>query len=333
MNSDEPLFGEPHSAYEDDATRSERLVTEIDLWLGNHLLEAVLRGAELARLPETIRRFCNNLIVAAIKHCRLNPRADSRMPLLVLITFLSINEEGICRLSVTKLCLILQRSREAIVGGIKSLEEQAQIGVHRISGMPNCYWPLMPRALATLSIEPAWLVNAVYCIASGRELPPNPSTPVDRSPGVNRSTPPDGGGQLSSSSIPPLSSGYDAAAAAVRLAVPRPATPHLTNAGFIISAERGLVIPVQTVSEWRERFPHIPDLEAAMQGLAATMLSKGPMHPGWTCAEGWMAGVLSKMNREAAHDAGIAAARKARAVASTSGSRNGLSSRSAIDAL
>jgi DNA-binding MarR family transcriptional regulator len=116
-------------------------------------------------------------------------------------------------------------------------------------------------------------------------------------------------------------------------AAARPITPHLTGDGFVISAGHGLVIPVQTVSAWRERFPHVPDLEAAMQGLATTMLSKGPMHPGWTCPEGWMVGVLSKMNREAANDVEIAAARKARAVTTPSGSRNGLSSGSAIDAL
>jgi hypothetical protein len=59
------------------------------------------------------------------------------------------------------------------------------------------------------------------------------------------------------------------------------------------------MIPLQTVLKWQERFPDIPDLEAQMSKLGATILRKGPMHPGWECPEGWMMGVLSHMNQDA----------------------------------
>jgi hypothetical protein len=89
--------------------------------------------------------------------------------------------------------------------------------------------------------------------------------------------------------------------------------PHLNDVGFVISANDGLVVPMQKVQEWRERFPHIPDFEAAMTGLATTLLAKGRAHPGWTCPEGWMVKPLAEMNQEAADKKKITAARVARA--------------------
>jgi hypothetical protein len=73
----------------------------------------------------------------------------------------------------------------------------------------------------------------------------------------------------------------------------------MNGVGFVISEEHGLFIPAETVTKWRERFPHIPDLEAQMGRLAAVILTKGRMHPGWTCPEGWMAGCLAEDNAKA----------------------------------
>ncbi len=70
---------------------------------------------------------------------------------------------------------------------------------------------------------------------------------------------------------------------------------------------------MQKVQEWRERFHHIPDLEAAMTGLATTILTKGRMHAGWTSPEGWMVKPLSEINQEAADKKRITAARVDRA--------------------
>ena len=55
----------------------------------------------------------------------------------------------------------------------------------------------------------------------------------------------------------------------------RPASPHLSASGdFIIDARHGLVISAATVIQWRERFPHIADLNAAMTGLGTNILAK-----------------------------------------------------------
>ena len=91
-------------------------------------------------------------------------------------------------------------------------------------------------------------------------------------------------------------------------AATRPAAPHLTADAFVISAEHGLTVPMQKVQEWRERFHHIPDLEAAMTGLATTILDEGEDAPGWTSPEGWMVKPLSEINQEAADKKRITAA-------------------------
>ena len=90
----------------------------------------------------------------------------------------------------------------------------------------------------------------------------------------------------------------------------------MDETGFVISAEHGLVVPKQTVTAWSERFPHIADLEAEMTGLATAMLSKGVMHPGWLCPEGWMVKPLAQINQEAADKKRITEARVARASSS-----------------
>ena len=102
----------------------------------------------------------------------------------------------------------------------------------------------------------------------------------------------------------------------------RPASPHLTERGFVISEDHGLFIAADTVSAWRKRFPHISDLEAAITGLGTTILSKGRMHPGWTCPEGWMVKPLAEMNQEAADKKRITEARIARTSGGTPPRRN-----------
>ena len=87
----------------------------------------------------------------------------------------------------------------------------------------------------------------------------------------------------------------------------------MNGVGFVISEQNNLVIPQETIAKWQGRFKHIPDLEAELQGLAAHMLAKGGMHPGWTCPEGWMAGCLAKNNKRYEEDTGVAVAKVAKA--------------------
>ena len=111
---------------------------QITLWVGNQRLDAALAAEELGQYSGMQKALLlrNGVLVGAVRHCRLNPRADTRMSILTLITFLADNNDGICRLSITRMCEIFARSRESIVTSIASLEKDGQIGVNRSGGMP-----------------------------------------------------------------------------------------------------------------------------------------------------------------------------------------------------
>lgn len=167
---------------------------EITQWVDNYCFDRALKAKELGALSmlDKLVALRNGLIVGSIKHCRLNPRADSRLAILTMITFLADSDKGICYLSVSAMKEIFKRSREAIVTGIKALEEQGQIGVSRKDGMPNCYWPLVPAALAKLSANPVWLVEALRTsgpkahMFQNREDAIAVATENDRSSGVDQ---------------------------------------------------------------------------------------------------------------------------------------------------
>ena len=169
---DTPSLSQPETASSAPAShapemsvqeRREQINQQITLWIGNRRLDAALAAEELGQYSGMQKALLlrNGLLVGAVRHCRINPRADTRMSILTLITFLSDNNDGICRLSVTRMCEIFARSRESIVSSISSLERDGQIGVNRSGGMPNCYWPLIPAALAELSANPVWFVDAL----------------------------------------------------------------------------------------------------------------------------------------------------------------------------
>jgi hypothetical protein len=80
---------------------------------------------------------------------------------------------------------------------------------------------------------------------------------------------------------------------------PKIATPHMNGRGFVISDEHDLMIPMKTVESWRDRFPHLPDLEAKMTKLGVHILHKGRAHEGWASPEGWMVGLLADDNQKA----------------------------------
>jgi hypothetical protein len=170
-------------------------------------------------------------------------------------------------------------------------------------GAQNLYHGICPVEVVEALRERLSEVAQEYPEANGedRGRPGLPRNGISGSPRILAGSP-----RTTRTSLSLNNSGADADAT-------HPPTPHLTADGFIISERRGLVIPAATVMQWRERFPDIPDLEAAMQGLATLMLSKGPMHPGWTCPEGWMVKPLAEMNAEAADKRKVTAARVARA--------------------
>jgi hypothetical protein len=154
-----PANQPPESAEE----RKDYIKQQITLWVGNLRLDAALKAEELGQYSGLQKALLlrNGLLVGSIRHCRLNPRADTRMPILTLITFLADNNDGICWLSVSRMCEIFKRSRQAIVDGIDSLEKDGLIGCIYKKGLASCYWPMIPAALAELSADPKWFVDTL----------------------------------------------------------------------------------------------------------------------------------------------------------------------------
>jgi hypothetical protein len=136
---------------------------QITRWVGEKRIEECLSALELGNLSMTEKMvaYRSVLIMGGIRHCRNNPRAEARMPILTLIVYLSDNAQGACILTISKMQELLQRSRQSIVDNILALEKDGSIGIVRIDGMPNRYWPRIPAALAQMNPNPAWFVEAV----------------------------------------------------------------------------------------------------------------------------------------------------------------------------
>jgi hypothetical protein len=98
--------------------------------------QAAMAASDIGKLANLTRLkvLRTNLMLGAVRHCRRNPQADSRLAILGFITFLSDNKLGMCRLSVRRIGRILGRSDQAIVTSIASLEKDGQIGVLRRFG-------------------------------------------------------------------------------------------------------------------------------------------------------------------------------------------------------
>jgi hypothetical protein len=64
--------------------------------------------------------------------------------------------------------VLLDRSRQCIVDNILALEEDGLIGIARIDGMPNRYWPRIPAALVEMSPNPVWVIEALTAVPKAR---------------------------------------------------------------------------------------------------------------------------------------------------------------------
>ena len=69
---------------------------QITNWVGGRRIEECLSALELGNLSMTEKAvaYRSVLIVGGIKHCRMHKRAEARMPILTLITYLSDNAKG-----------------------------------------------------------------------------------------------------------------------------------------------------------------------------------------------------------------------------------------------
>jgi len=289
----------------------------IILWVGNLRLSEAMKREELAQLEGLQRHLAlsKNLIPTVIRICRLHPRADAKTPLMVLISLLCDNNNGLCRLTIKRMAQLLNRTERSIRETIDQLERDGLLFVNRLDGLPNSYWPAVAPVLAEANAAVTWFVDALSDKPKawgrpathfpkenpGTSVPPfseNPGTSVPK-PRNERAQTPERAAHSISLLNPP--SGSEASSGSN--------LDHPSKGDFVISAEHGLAIPAKTVEQWRKRFPAIPDLEAKMQKLATVIVHKGPMHPGWTQPAGWMVGCLSDDNQRAGNEAKIANAK------------------------
>jgi hypothetical protein len=173
---------------------------QIRKWAGEKRIEECLSAPELGNLSLTAKAvaYRSMLIIGSIKHCRMHKRAEVRIPMLTLITYLSDNAKGTCFLSVTRMMELFDRSHQCIIDNVTALERDGLIGVARINGMPSRYWPRIPAASAEMSPNPVWVIDAltssprarIYgsvddAIAAATERDGNQSTGVDQSSKVD----------------------------------------------------------------------------------------------------------------------------------------------------
>jgi hypothetical protein len=190
------VSGWPNNMSPDD--RKRFLLEQIDDWCHGKRVQDVLSPGQLGDLSlgNKYHAYKNAIVRASIWHCRRNPRADARIPIFNIITFLTDNGQGLCHLSIVKWMALLKRSRECIIDNLKGLESDSLILVYRVNGMPNSYTITYPVGLAEIGpnvtqiikafLEPAkprsWTnVNEAIGDATNRSTLPDRSSLPDRS--------------------------------------------------------------------------------------------------------------------------------------------------------
>lgn len=172
----EPTAGIGHNMPPDD--RRGEFCAAITLWVGNQRLDHALQREELGQLEglQRVLALRNGLIANCVRFCRQNPRAGAAMAVLTLITFMADNNDGMCRLTVPRMAKIFARNERNIHAAIAVLEKDGLIGVNRVNGLANSYFPLIPAGLDTVGASIAWFADA---------LSDKPKSRVPRTPDVN----------------------------------------------------------------------------------------------------------------------------------------------------
>jgi hypothetical protein len=173
-----------------DLAERRRLLTEaITIFVGQQKLVKALEREELAQLEGIQRHLAlsKSLMPNIIRICRRNQRADTRLAVLVLITMLCDNNDGVCRLGVGRMAQLLNRKEDNVRLAIKDLEANGELFVSRVPGLPSCYWPMVPVEIATMNPAMTWFVDALSIVPASRGRPQN------NPPRQRGDTPPDSG--------------------------------------------------------------------------------------------------------------------------------------------
>lgn len=305
----------------DAQERARHFQDAIVQWVDDKRLQEVMERAELGKLEgmERVLALRNSTLAGMIRHCRLRPRADARLAIFALIAALSDNAQGQCRLTIRRMSEIFLRTQRSIRECIDSLEEERLLGVQRVDGLPNTYWPLVPVGLTDMSAHVTWFADALSrrsaarteMVDSGTVVPPHPGTTVP--PPLNScSSPPrnscDTTPEQEAHSISLISSTLSPGE--VDDASSRPTPPTMTSSGYLVSNHHD-PIPIRTIESWRNEFPHIANLDAQIGKLATVILQRGIMHAGWAQPAAWMRGCLAEDDAKAKREADYAKAKVA----------------------
>src|SRR5215470_19988672 len=99
--------GWPNNMSADD--RKVWIQDQIVRWVGEKKIDECLSALELGNLSMTEKMvvYRSVLIMGGVRHCRNNPRAEARIPILTLIVYLSDNAKGpvTCRSVRCRNCL------------------------------------------------------------------------------------------------------------------------------------------------------------------------------------------------------------------------------------
>lgn len=143
--------------------RRESFCDVITAWVGEQRLAQAMAREELAQLEGLQRALAlrNGVMLNLIRLCRINSRESCKSAVMALITFMSDNNDGLCRLSVKRMSQIFGRDARSIHTAIATLEADGLVGVNRLSGLANSYWPLIPRGMATANASVVWFADAL----------------------------------------------------------------------------------------------------------------------------------------------------------------------------
>lgn len=161
MSAPIPGIGHNSDAAPDRVTE---LQGQIKLWVGNTRLAECLKRAEIASLEGVQRHLAlsKSLVPSLVRLCRQHKRADCRAAILVLVTLLSDNPDGMCYLGVKRMAELFDRNERNVRAAIDSLEECGLLYVNRTqNGLPKSYWPAVAAPLATMNPAITWFVDAL----------------------------------------------------------------------------------------------------------------------------------------------------------------------------
>jgi hypothetical protein len=163
---------------ENNLKREDLFRQAIEGWVEGKRAEIISRQ-ELADMEgmERVLALRNGIIANIIAYCHMNPRADTTMAVLVIVTLLSDNANGYCYISAGRLAEVLSRSRQNIQSTLTSLVANGALIAEAVAGNTTRYTPAIHRIFAEKA-------SALWFVTSLSEAPRDAGRPRSEK-GVN----------------------------------------------------------------------------------------------------------------------------------------------------